>query len=888
MNIRLNLHSVLLSVGPTNCGKTSFFKTNVIPVLENYGYNVGYISSDDIRTELLGESNTIDKYNSRMIEVSQQAFIFLKCKLECYISFPVNKHFVIVDTTGLNKDFRDEIFSICNKHNYSLNTIVFNYSDIQDYFMFDCNKKVIKNHIERLKQSLKNIQSSTKYTIKHRSLLLDNNITICIDDDQLYKKCIGNKKKYLIVGDIHGCIDEFKQLLIKVGFLIDDTDYIKTTDKTNEMGIILVGDIIDKGSHEKIQETIEFIHKNLLLPGLIFHMVTGNHEGAVYNLLTGKTKESEYKNTFIETFYNSYSLLKSNENLRQKFYDIFDNSIPFFHNKSENGSFYVTHSPCDLKYIGKLNPKSIKKQMYTFLDREKTIIDNMNNFIKNNAYNFPYHIVGHIAIDKIYDGKLHNNNILMIDTGCIYNNKLTGVVLGNSNEKYKAYTVPFMNTQPHLTEPLQSMVESTNIYLNTTNEDNDKTYLTVEQNLDKETRYRLESLISDKINYISGTISPAPQNKQKTNLEDLEEGLLYYKNSNISKVCLQRKYMGSRCNIYLFQDINKSYSVSRNGRIISLLCNDMLPIYQNMLDKLLPFMIEYEIEMILLDGELMPWSALGKSLIDKCFRTTDIGISSELEILRESGFNTRIDECESKISSTDFRTDINTLRKNDLINKYGKNDVDTYTHIQFFIKKLPTIEERTKYYELYKDQINIYGSNDPLHYKPFGILKLVKINGDEIIPGMKNEPNLNNEFTQFEIFDLISDDTMCIIDFAKDNWLQYAQSFFDEVTTKDKMEGIIIKPELFDLNFAINIKVRNPDYLSIIYGYDYLHKYKYDKLVNKKNIKRKLQLSIKEANIGYQLLKQPYTLIGNNSKHKLLLIDFMNSEKKEDDIDPRL
>ena len=56
MNLQLKLHSVLLSVGPTNCGKTTFFKTKMLPLLKNYGYNVGYISSDEIRTELLGKS----------------------------------------------------------------------------------------------------------------------------------------------------------------------------------------------------------------------------------------------------------------------------------------------------------------------------------------------------------------------------------------------------------------------------------------------------------------------------------------------------------------------------------------------------------------------------------------------------------------------------------------------------------------------------------------------------------------------------------------------------------------------------------------------------------------------------------------------------------------
>ena len=891
MNLQLKLHSVLLSVGPTNCGKTTFFKTKLLPLLKSYGYNVGYISSDEIRTELLGES--IDKYNSLMIEVSKQAFILLKYKLECYISFPVNKQFVIVDTTGLNEEFRTEILSICNKHNYILDSIIFDYSNIHDYFMFDGNKKIIKNHIERLKKSLKSINVSTKHIMKNRETLINDELAVCIKDDILYKKCISKNKTYLVVGDIHGCIDEFKQLLLNVGFIIDDNNYIKITEKTSSLGIILVGDIIDKGSPEKIHETIEFIHKNLSQSQseLNFNMVMGNHEGAVYNLLTGKTKESEYKPNFINTYYNSYPLLKSNENLCTKFYEIIDKSLPFFHNISNHGTFYVTHSPCELKYIGKLDPKSIKKQMYTFLDRDRTIIENMNHYMDKNGFNLPYHIIGHLAINKVYDGKSYDNNILMIDTGCIYNNKLTGVVIGENYGTYKEYNVPFMNIQSCVEEPLQSMISSDvknvdNFYK--TIEECDQIYSLIENDLDKEIKYRINNLISDKINYISGTIAPAPQNKNKTNLEDLEEGLLYYKNKGFSKVCLQIKYMGSRCNIYLFRDIHKSYSVSRNGRVItSLNQEEMLNIYQHLLDNLLPFMNQYSIEMMILDGELMPWSAMGQGLIEKCFRVPDVGINSEIQLLKETGFSTKINEHRNKISMTDFASDIRTMKKSEMIDKYGKNEMETNRHILFGMKHIPTLEEKEIYHKLYKEQIDLYSVNEKVRYKPFGILKIIKTNSDEIMPGIKDEINVHNNFTQFEIFKLVSNDSLCIVDFSHNDWLQQAQLFFDNVTTKNNMEGIVIKPELFDLNYAINIKVRNPDYLSIIYGYDYLHKSKYDKLIAKKNIKHKLQISIKEANKGYQLLKQSYSSIDDN-RYKLLLIDFMGFEKKEEQIDPRL
>lgn len=58
------------------------------------------------------------------------------------------------------------------------------------------------------------------------------------------------------------------------------------------------------------------------------------------------------------------------------------------------------------------------------------------------------------------------------------------------------------------------------------------------------------------------------------------------------------------------------------------------------------------------------------------------------------------------------------------------------------------------------------------------------------------------------------------------------------------MEGVVIKVNKIkkQMNFAPFMKVRNPNYLSIIYNYDYIFPKKYEKLLKQKNIKNKLAL----------------------------------------------
>src|SRR5580692_6689014 len=106
---------------------------------------------------------------------------------------------------------------------------------------------------------------------------------------------------------------------------------------------------------------------------------------------------------------------------------------------------------------------------------------------------------------------------------------------------------------------------------------------------------RIASCIRSRVNFISGTVTPAQSNKlieKETfvdeDLEDLEIGLTFlckmYNDSKSFTLSVQPKYMGSRCNMYLFRDdhLNKSYCVTRNGYICNLSREILKPLYEIM------------------------------------------------------------------------------------------------------------------------------------------------------------------------------------------------------------------------------------------------------------------------------------------------------------------
>ncbi|MEZ2737803.1 metallophosphoesterase, partial [Aneurinibacillus aneurinilyticus] len=94
-----------MMVGATESGKTTFAKNVLIPQLKfedaskNFKSNVQYISSDEIRQEILGHN--YHKHSQIMLESSQQAFHMLFEKIKAVTSFPIQAEFVIVDTIGL-------------------------------------------------------------------------------------------------------------------------------------------------------------------------------------------------------------------------------------------------------------------------------------------------------------------------------------------------------------------------------------------------------------------------------------------------------------------------------------------------------------------------------------------------------------------------------------------------------------------------------------------------------------------------------------------------------------------------------------------------------------------------------------------------------------------
>jgi len=737
-------HSIILLIGPTGCGKSTFAKH-----LEQEGANV--ISSDMWRSYFSGYEP--DSNDPGHMEVSEPAFKMFMTELDAITSFPISAPQVVVDTTGLSEHFRLSVAEIAKKNHYNLVGVIFDFNKKADYYKFSTHreKALVERHVETLKRRVLPIIKSKDYhlLIRHHTVGVLPDVTLDIKEDMVLDNAF-------IIGDIHECVPEFEAL------------YAQAPEGST---VILLGDYLDKGGQTK--EMIESIEAKL---GDRFLIICANHENYVAKRIRGLIEP----NLELEAdYFTSLNVLLEDNDLAQRFLAIWDQSIPFVRLKAYGQStVYVTHAPVETKYLGKWDKISQTKQRNYILDRG----DNVFKFPLR-PFNTPLQVCGHISHSP--QDKLLHGGIYYLDTGCVDGYALTA--LHYSEAGFATVQVPSTRER---TKELYTFVP-----------DRPPKKLVVEDPRDQ--RF-LRKLPSTGVRFISATM--APSRSTNTDIESLEEGIKAFKGELVE---LQPKYMGSRAQVYLGTDPDKDFCVSRNGFVVR-----DFPGLKEAFAALRVQMNRKDVvwkNNIILDCELLPWSALGKDLITKEFIRYQDGILLEISLLKEMGVD---------------------------------------------------VSEREAHLVAFKAQLDRYGQESPPEFKPFGILEL-----DGVL--------MAHEAT----FDKVSFD----LSMRTKTFGAHVQSFFDHHVESNGMEGIVIKPVHWKEGLPPFIKVRNKEYLRLVYGYDYLDQNKYEALCRNKRVGSKASLSEQEHILGIGMLtsKTEDELVRN-------AFEMLATIKKEQTLDPRL
>lgn len=322
----------------------------------------------------------------------------------------------------------------------------------------------------------------------------------------------------------------------------------------------------------------------------------------------------------------------------------------------------------------------------------------------------------------------------------------------------------------------------------------------------------------------------------------------------------------------------KTTAFSRNG--YRLKTEEYEEAFTAVKAKLAPWMEQNKIKAVILDGELMPWSLIGEGLIDRQFRSIEEGVRIELQFMHDHDFDGHFQKLEQDMTEKGFEQPRDAV-KDDLYKKWGNRQAKTYMLATAFLKRFRPIREHLDALFAYSEQVRLYGSTGTPDYRPFSVLKIIYEDGrEETCFGKQND----------ELFSLANSDECLVIDLDDPDALVKSQQYYDKVVSQG-MEGIVVKPlEVTQPHWMVPaLKVRNTEYLRIIYGYDYLFPHKYDRLLRHKSVSGKERVSAREWNIGRKLLEIKRDEISDKSRrYRHLVASMIAEEKKEQGLDPRL
>ena len=220
--------------------------------------------------------------------------------------------------------------------------------------------------------------------------------------------------KFDIIGDIHGCYDEFMQLIQKLGYTMD-TGVLLHPDGRK---VAFVGDAMDRGPDSiKMLNLLFKIQKN---QSLLYS--PGNHCNKLYRFAKGNQVQLTHG---LETTVAELDALSKDE--RRQFlsnYRSFYESLPLYQSL-DVGNLIVVHAGIREDMIGK--PRSEKMRVFVLYgDITGQKLPDGRPLRRDWAKDYkgtPYIVYGHTPV---IESRIINNTA-NIDTGCVFGGKLSAL-----------------------------------------------------------------------------------------------------------------------------------------------------------------------------------------------------------------------------------------------------------------------------------------------------------------------------------------------------------------------------------------------------------------------------------------------------------------------------
>src|SRR5690554_6108983 len=397
MSIKIPDFSLVILIGPSSSGKSNFaqkhFKTSEIISLDY----CRYLLTDD-------ENNQT---------VNKGAFELMCYLIDKRLSL---RRFTVVDAVNVLENTRAEFLKLAKKYHCLTCALVFNLSEeicnYRNKVRLDrhIDNKIIHYQYNQMQYSLMNLKKEGfNYIFTMNSL--DDIIKTKIYKVHLYCDKSYEEGPFDVIGDVHGCYDELKMLLTKLGYKIKKNDEKYNVSHPNNRKVIFLGDLVDRGP--KIVEVLKIVMD--MVEDRIAFCVQGNHDNKLYRKLEGRNVQ--VKNGLEDSI---KQLKEESEVFKTKvknFLKYLDAHLIF-----DKYRLVTCHAGIKEEYIGRTSKNVRSFTLYGETTHETDEFGLPKRYLWAKDYKGKSLILyGHTPNLEPYI----LNNTINIDTGCVFGNKLT-------------------------------------------------------------------------------------------------------------------------------------------------------------------------------------------------------------------------------------------------------------------------------------------------------------------------------------------------------------------------------------------------------------------------------------------------------------------------------
>jgi polynucleotide kinase-phosphatase len=604
--------SLVVLVGPSGCGKSTFARGH---------FGAFEILSSDYCRGLVSNEENDQAATTPAFEVLH--FIAAK-RLERGL-------LTVIDATNVQPEARKPLVELARRYHVLPVAIIF---DLPERLCEERNKDrpdrnfgphVIRQQHSQLRRSLRFLQ---REGFRHVHLLRSENdvASVEITREPLWNNRKGDRGPFDIIGDVHGCGDELDALLDQLGYLPDETGA-----RRHPAGrkAVFVGDLVDRGP--RIRDVLHLVMSMVDAGSAL--AVPGNHDIKLVKKLRGR--DVQITHGLAESL---AQLERETPEFRERVANFLDDLVS--HYVLDGGRLVVAHAGMKAEMQGRGSGKVRDFALYGETTGET---DEFGLPIRYNwaaEYRGEAHVVyGHTPVPE----PEWLNRTINIDTGCVFGGRLTALrwpekelVTVSARAVYAEPARPFLPSGSAATElssqqredEVLDLADVTGKRIITTRLHHSVTIR--EENATAALEVMSRFAANPKwLVYLPPTMSPSETTSREGYLEYPTEAFAYFRNHGVPSVICEEKHMGSRAVVVVCRDedvARQRFGVvgegsgiitTRTGRRFfddPAVERDLLSLVRRAMDRATTWE-RFGTDWVLLDCELMPWSAKAQELI---------------------------------------------------------------------------------------------------------------------------------------------------------------------------------------------------------------------------------------------------------------------------------